>query len=175
MWLLAGQPCGEHREGKCRLQLQFFLFIKTTALIFPGQSQAISCSKSVLKGIRVIIFYTLDYCMPALSFQPHAHTNDLIEEMAAGYCARWRLHATCMTELHTIRLSVNKTCSWHCYRISSLECLHHCPVGSEHSGCLSPFPLQPLPLLPKWLVQLFKTVVTITSSRNNATMLTNTC
>lgn len=66
----------------------FFLFIKTAALIFPGQSQAISCGKSALKGIRVIIFYTVDYCMPALSFQPHEHRNDLIEEMAAGYCAR---------------------------------------------------------------------------------------
>lgn len=108
----------------------FFLFIKTTALIFPGQSQAISCSKSVLKGIRVIIFYTLDYCMPALSFQPHEHRNDLIEEVAAGYCVQWRLHVTCMTESHTIRLGVNKTCSWHCHRIGSLECLHHCPVGS---------------------------------------------
>lgn len=127
-WL--DSPGGSRGRGSAGFSSNFFLFIKTTALIFPGQSQAISCSKSVLKGIRVIIFYTLDYCMPALSFQPHEHRNDLIEEMAAGYCGRWRLHVTCMTESHTIRLGVNKTCSWHCQRISSLECLHHCPVGS---------------------------------------------
>lgn len=76
------------RRGTVGFSSTFFLFIKTTALIFPGQCEAISCSKSVLKGIRVIIFYTLDYCMPALSFQPHEHRNDLIEEMAAGYCAQ---------------------------------------------------------------------------------------
>lgn len=126
-WTALGQIEGGEVQASAPI---FFLFIKTTALIFSGQSQAISCSKSVLKGIRVIIFYTLDYCMPALSFQPHEHRNDLIEEVAAGYCVQGRLHVTCMTESHTIRLGVNKTCSSHCHGIGSLECLHHCPVGS---------------------------------------------
>lgn len=123
-------PGASRGRGSAGFSTNFFLFIKTTALIFPGQSQAISCSKSVLKGIRVIIFYTLDYCMPALSFQPHEHRNDLIEEVAAGYCAPGRLHVTCMTESLAIRLGVNKTCSRLCHRIGSLECLHHCPFGS---------------------------------------------
>lgn len=91
MHVTAGWTSQEGVEGGevwASAPIFFFLFIKATTLIFPGQSQAISCSKSVLKGIRVIIFYTLDYCMPALSFQPHEHRNDLIEEMAADYCAR---------------------------------------------------------------------------------------
>lgn len=175
---LDGPGGGSRRRGSVgfssNFNFFFLLFIKTTALIFPGQSQAISCSKSVLKGIRVIIFYTLDYCMPALSFQPHEHRNDLIEEVAAGYCAQWRLHVTCMTESYTIRPGINKTCSLHCHRISSQECLYHRPVGSECSGCRAPSSsISAFAGQATSAAIQCSTAITVTGSLNNAPALTN--
>lgn len=159
-WLDGPGGGGSRRRGSVgfssNFNFFFLLFIKTTALIFPGQSQAISCSKSVLKGIRVIIFYTLDYCMPALSFQPHEHRNDLIEEVAAGYCAQWRLHVTCMTESYTIRPGINKTCT-------ATELAHRNASTTVPSGAnalaAEPLPPPSLPLLAKPQVQLFSAVL----------------